>query len=249
MRSVINKTRPVRKSLLTILAWALLCLTGNLTTDSCSTNPATGKQQFNLISEQQELQIGRQNDQQIVAQIGVYNDPELAAYVNDLGQKIARLTERPNLPWTFRIVDDPTVNAFSVPGGFVYVTRGILTYMENEAELAGLLGHEIGHVTARHVVETLSSQALLQLGLGIGVAVAPVLQNFTPLIGAGLSLMYLKFSRDDETQADDLGVRYMTKAGYDPRQLVALMTMLNLVSKTTPGSKFTGMAVHPSGSG
>jgi predicted Zn-dependent protease len=199
---------------------------------SCATNPATGKKTLNLVSESQEISLGRQSDKEIVNSLGVYQDSDLDRYVADLGKKLASVAERPELPWTFRVIDDPTVNAFALPGGFIYVTRGILSYMTTEAELAGVVGHEIGHVTAMHAVQRISSQQLLQLGLGIGMAVAPELQQFGQVIGAGLGILFLKFSREDENQADTLGLRYMTRADYDPRQMIEVMDMLDRVSSS-----------------
>jgi len=114
----------------------------------CMTVGATGEQHLNLMGEQQEIQMGREADGQIVATMGLYPDEALQGYVKALGEHIAATTERPNLPWTFRVVDDEVVNAFALPGGFIYVTRGILSTLNNEAQLAGVLGHEIGHVTA-----------------------------------------------------------------------------------------------------
>jgi predicted Zn-dependent protease len=116
----------------------------------CATNPVTGKSQLSLISESQEIQMGREAAQQTLQQIGEVKDPGLQAYVSRIGKEIAARTERPQLPWEFHVVDDASVNAFALPGGFIFVTRGLMTYMNNEAELATVLGHEIGHVTNRH---------------------------------------------------------------------------------------------------
>jgi len=115
----------------------------------CAVNPATGERQLSLVSESQEIAMGREYDPQVVSQMGIYPDSALQRYVSDLGMAMARASERPNLPWSFRVLDDPLVNAFAVPGGFIYITRGILAHMDSEAELVGILGHEIGHVTAR----------------------------------------------------------------------------------------------------
>lgn len=202
----------------------------------CAVNPATGERQLSLIGEDQEIQMGRDADQQITASMGLYPVDDVQAYVSSLGKKLAAGSERPNLPWTFRVIDDPTVNAFALPGGFVYVTRGILTHLTSEAELAGVLGHEIGHVTARHSVNQMSKAQLAQLGLGIGMIFSETLRNFGNVAGAGLQLLFLKFSRDDESQADRLGVRYMTNLDYDPRQLAGVMTMLARSSELQAGS-------------
>jgi len=131
-----------------IAALALLALTAT----SCSTNPATGKKQIAFIGEEQEIAMGREADQQIVQSLGLYEDKDVQAYVNRLGKELAAKSERPNLPWTFRVVDDPVVNAFALPGGYIYVTRGLMTHLTSEAELASVIGHEIGHVTGRHSV-------------------------------------------------------------------------------------------------
>jgi predicted Zn-dependent protease len=223
-----------------------LILSSSLILGGCATNPATGERHFNLISESQEIQMGRDADKQISASFGLYPDRDLAAYVKDMGVELASTSERQSLPWTFRVLDDPTVNAFALPGGYIYVTRGILTYLNNEAELAGVIGHEIGHVTAQHSVYRISSQQLAQLGLGIGMVLAPELQRFGQLAGAGLGLMFLKFGREDETQADELGLRYMGRKDYEPREMVGVMAMLDGVSQSAGGGRIPEwLATHP----
>jgi predicted Zn-dependent protease len=214
----------------------------------CATNLATGERHLNFTSEAQEISMGQQADQEVSASLGLYPDQSLQQYIQQLGAKIAATTERPNLPWTFRVVDDPVVNAFALPGGFIYVTRGILTHLDNEAELAGVLGHEIGHVTAQHSVHRMATQQLSQLGLGVGMILVPQLQRYADLASAGLGLLFLKYSRDDESQADDLGVRYMSKAGKDPHQLSSVMTMLERVSQVGGGDAGRvpeWLATHP----
>lgn len=197
---------------------------------SCAVNPATGTRQLTLMTESQEIQMGREADPDIVASMGEYPDPALQDYVQALGQDLAARSERPELPWTFRVLDDPLINAFALPGGYIYVTRGILAYLGSEAELAGVLGHEIGHVTARHSVNQISRAQLAQLGLGVGMVLAPELQRFEGVANASLGLLFLKFGRDDEHQADELGVRYMGRMGYDPTQLSGVMEMLGRVT-------------------
>jgi len=197
----------------------------------CSTNPATGKSQIALVSEQQEIAMGKEADQQIQQQLGLYPDQELQSYVNRLGQKLAAASERPNLPWTFRVVDDPVVNAFALPGGFIYVTRGLLTHLTSEAELASVVGHEIGHVTARHSVEQMSKAQLAQIGLIAGMILKPELaQQYGNLAQQGLQLLFLKYSRDDERQADGLGLRYINQQNYDPREMPPVFETLQRVS-------------------
>ncbi len=208
-------TMPVRWTRWITVRIAVLILAVAGAVNGCVTNPATGETQFSLISRDQEIQMGAEADQQIVAQYGVYDDPALASYVNQLGQKIAAVSDDPGLTWTFRVLDSPVINAFSVPGGYVYVTRGLMAELQNEAQLAMVLGHECGHVTARHVAQQLTTAQLANLGLGIGTAIFPQIQPFEGALQSGLQLLFLKFSRDDERQADELGVKYALKAGYE----------------------------------
>ena len=225
----------------------LIAISIVVTMGGCARNLATGERHLNLTSEAQEVAMGKQADQEIGAALGLYPDPSLQKYVQQLGRKLASTSERPNLPWTFRVVDDPVVNAFALPGGFIYVTRGILAHLSNEAELAGVMGHEIGHVTAQHSVHRMATQQLTQLGLGVGTMLKPELQRYAELAGAGLELLFLKFSRDDESQADELGVRYMTRTRHDPHQMGEVMTMLDRVSQVggAGGRVPEWLATHP----
>ncbi len=203
---------------------------------ACAVNPATGAREFSLIGEGREIEMGREADQQIVTSLGLYPDSALQSYVQDLGAALAAVSERPELPWTFRLVDDPTVNAFALPGGFIYITRGILAHFTSEAQLIGVLGHEIGHVTARHSVTQMSRQQLAQLGLGIGMILSEDVRAVGDLAGAGLQLLSLSFSRGDESEADELGVRYMRRIGHDPHELAGVMRMLERTSQLQSGS-------------
>jgi len=213
----------------------------------CASNLATGEKHLNLISQSQEIAMGLQADSQVVASLGLYPNSALQRYVQELGAKLAQTSERPNLPWTFRVIDDPVVNAFALPGGFIYVTRGLMTYVENEAQLSGVIGHEIGHVTAQHAVHRMSTQKLTQLGVMAGMMIKPELQRFGQFVNTGLGLLYLKFSRDDESQADHLGLRYMVRAGNDPRQMVPVFDMLNRVSQASGGRRLPEwLETHPS---
>jgi predicted Zn-dependent protease len=212
----------------------------------CATNPVTGERELALISEAQEIEMGREADKEVAASFGLYQDDALQQYVHALGTRIAVTTERPNLPWTFRVVDDAAVNAFAIPGGFVYVTRGVMTHLNSEAELAGILGHEIGHVTARHSVNQLSRQALAQVGLAAGIALSPRFAQFGNLAQTAMGLMFMKFSRSDESQADALGLRYMMAGGYNPRELVDVFTMLQaLTQQESAGRLPQWMSTHP----
>ncbi|MDX1647783.1 MAG: M48 family metallopeptidase, partial [Longimicrobiales bacterium] len=216
----------------TILAMALLAVTV-----ACAVNPATGRREFMLVSEQEEIQMGREADPQVTAAYGLADDPELQAYVSEIGQEMAAISERPDLPWSFKVVDEPVVNAFALPGGFIYVTRGILAHFANEAELAGVLGHEIGHVTARHSASQMSRQQLQQIGVGVGMIVSETFRDYGGLAVAGLQLMNLSYSRDDELQSDRLGLRYMSRVGYDPEELIGVFEMLASVSGSAEGGR------------
>lgn len=198
---------------------------------ACSTNPATGQRQLALISESQEIAMGKEAAQQVAQQMGLYQDAEMQAYVQRVGQALAAQSERPEIPWQFAIVDDPMVNAFALPGGPIFLTRGILAHFNNEAEMASVLGHEIGHVTARHSVEQMSKQQLAGLGLGLAMILSPQVAQYGDLANVGLQLMFLKFSRDDERQADDLGLRYLVRGDWDPDHMPAVFGVISAISR------------------
>jgi predicted Zn-dependent protease len=213
---------------------------------ACATNPATGKKEFMLVSEGQEIALGQQEDQKAVASFGVYDDPALQDYVASLGHSIAERGERPDLPWAFRLVDDSAVNAFALPGGFVYMTRGILGYLDSEAELAMVMGHEVGHVTARHSASQMSSQQLMSLGMGIGMIAVPELRQYGDLAQLGLGLLFLKFGRDDETEADTLGLRYSKRLEYDAAEGAQAFRMLDQLSEQSEAGRVPGwLSTHP----
>ncbi|HEV8305993.1 MAG TPA: M48 family metalloprotease [Gemmatimonadales bacterium] len=215
---------------------------------ACALNPATGRRQLSLISESEEIRMGREYDPQVAASMGLYADSGLQRYVQDLGARLAARSERPGLPWTFRVVDDPAVNAFALPGGYIYVTRGILAHLDSEAELAAVLGHEIGHVTARHSASQLSRQQLTQVGLTLGSIVSKDVERYSGIAGAALGVLFLKYSRDNEREADHLGLRYMRRADYDAREMPDVFTMLERVSAAQPargGRTPEWLATHP----
>ena len=223
---------------------ALACLMA-LVAIACAVNPVTGRRELSLLSESDEIELGRQNDEQIVAQLGLYDDPELAEWINQIGQRMAAASERPQLPWTFRMLDDPTVNAFALPGGFVYMTRGILAYMTSEAEAVGVLGHEIGHVTARHGAQRYTSASLAQLELGVGSVLSSEVRALGGALQTGLGLLFLKFGRDDERQADELGVRYAVNAGYDARSLAGFFRTIQRLGDSGGGRVPSWLSTHP----
>ena len=214
---------------------------------ACATNPATGRRMLSLIGEGQEIEMGRSYSQQVEATMSLYDDPELQAYVDRIGQSLAATSERPDLPWSFKIVDDPVVNAFALPGGFIYVTRGILTHFNSEAELASVVGHEIGHVTARHSVEQLSRQQLGVLALGVGSILSEDVRRFGGVAQAGLSVLFLSYGRDDEHEADMLGIRYALRDSYDPREAADVHEMLGRQTEARGGSGVPAwLSTHPS---
>src|SRR5512134_1860794 len=214
---------------------------------ACATNPATGRKQLMLVSEAQEIAMGKGADQEAVAAYGLYPDTQVQAYVEGLGQRLAKASERPSLPWSFKVVDDATVNAFALPGGFIYVTRGIMAHLRSEAELAGVLGHEIGHVTGRHSAAQMSKQQLAMGGLVVGMMVEPELQRFGGLAQQGLGLLFLKFGRDDENEADELGLRYMTREDYAPGEMIEVFGVLDRVSSAAGAGRMPDwLSTHPS---
>jgi len=213
---------------------------------ACATNPVTGKSELSLVSEQQEIQMGQQGAQQVAQEVGLVKDQALQNYLQTVGSGIASKSERPNLPWTFRAVDDPSPNAFALPGGYVFVTRGLLDLMNNEAELASVLGHEIGHVTARHSVHQMSEQQLAQLALGVGAILSPTVAQLGGAASQGLGLLFLKYSRDDERQADDLGFRYALNQGYDVRYMDDVFRSLQRLGEASKESPLPSwLATHP----
>ncbi|AKQ45054.1 peptidase M48 [Rufibacter radiotolerans] len=183
--------------------------------NSCATNPVTGKKDINFVSEDQEVAMGVQADPQIVAQFGLYQNPKLQNFIQEKGQQMAAISHRSNLKYTFRIVDSPVLNAFAVPGGYVYFTRGIMAHFNSEAQFAGVLGHEIGHITARHSAQQQSKATLAQVVLMGTMIASPTIAQYGDVLSQGAGLMFLKFGRDDERQSDELGVEYSTKIGYD----------------------------------
>ncbi|MEN6560820.1 MAG: M48 family metalloprotease [Acidobacteriota bacterium] len=214
---------------------------------ACAVNPVTGQKEFMLYSESQEIQLGRQTDTEVAATYGVYDDPALAAYIDQVGKSLAARGQRPGLPWRFTVLDSPVINAFAVPGGSVYVTRGILALMGSEAELAAVLGHEIGHVNARHSMSQMSKAQAAQIGLAVGSVVSRQFAKYAGLAGAGLQVLFLKFSRDNENQADGLGVDYARAAGYNPADMAVTFAALQKMGDLSGGgSSLPGfLSTHP----
>lgn len=218
----------------------------------CATNPVTGKSQLMMVSEEQEIGIDRQySPQQFSSDYGVVEDTSLNSYINRTGKKLAAKTHRPHMPYSFQCVNAVYVNAYAFPGGSIAITRGILLKLDDEAELAALLGHELGHVNARHTAEHMSKGMLTQifvtagsaaLGAGYGRAAADI-ANQLGAIGAGALLA--SYSRDNEREADALGMEYMVRSQYSPEGMVELMNMLKDLSKHTPSWANLLFATHP----
>jgi predicted Zn-dependent protease len=229
--------------------WAIQvgCLLLLLGAFSCARNPVTGKRQMSLMSTKREIALGASADPSVQAEYGMYADPILGAFVEEKGQAMAKLSHRPNLPWAFKLVDSPVVNAFAVPGGKVYFTRGIMAHFNSEAQFAGVLGHEIGHVTARHGAEQYTKGTLAQLGLIVGMIASPQFAQFGDVASQGVQLMMLKNGRDDESQSDQLGVQYSAKIGYDPAHMADFFQTLKRVSDKASGGRDlpTFLSTHP----
>ena len=195
---------------------------------NCAQNPVTGNPNLVLVSEAQEIAIGRREDPKVRQQFGAYDDGKLQQYVNDIGQRLARASHRPALDYRFLVVDSQQVNAFALPGGYIYITRGIIAYLSSEAELAAVLGHETGHVTARHSVQQLTAATVANIGVNILQVIVPEARgqfgaNAINLLGGALLSGY---GREHELEADRLGAEYLARAGYDPQAMVKVVGAL-----------------------
>jgi len=217
----------------------------------CSTDPITGQTQLMLVSEESEVRLDKKNSpHQFSADYGIIQDKELNSYINRTGKKIATVTHRPNMPYSFQAVNAAYVNAYAFPGGSIAATRGILVNLDNEAELAALLGHELGHVNARHTAEQMSKGVLTSVVVG-GIAAYAGAKSQTygkiaegiGMIGSGMLLA--SYSRDNEREADALGMEYMVKTGYSPDGFTGLMDMLRKMSKSKPGTIELMFSTHP----
>ena len=211
---------------------------------ACSRNPVTGKKELSFMSESQELSLGQSADPQIVAQYGVYEHQKLQAFINEKGKQMGAVSHRPNLNYEFKILDSPIVNAFAVPGGYVYFTRGIMAHFNNEAEFAGVLGHEIGHITAKHGARQQRDQILGQVLLMGGIIFSEKFRQFADVAQQGVGMLMLKYSRDHETESDKLGVEYSTKIGYDAHQMSGFFQTLKKLSGDD-GAIPTFLSTHP----
>jgi len=210
---------------------------------SCAVNPVTGKKEVSFMSEEKEIALGKQSDPSIVASFGLYDAPEIQAFINEKGQEMAKISHRPHLNYEFKVLDSPVINAFAVPGGYVYFTRGILAHFSNEAEFAGVLGHEIGHITAKHGVKQQTSQILSQIGLigGVILTKGQAAQELSQALG----LLSLKNSRTHESESDKLGVEYSTQIGYDAHKMANFFFTLNRMREKSGQRIPTFQSTHP----
>ena len=202
---------------------------------STSVNPVTGQAERSVMSEAAEIAEGKKSHAQVLQEYGVLKNPRVQAYVNDIGQRLAKQSQRANLQWTFTVLDSPEINAFALPGGYVYITRGIMVYLDSEADLAGVIGHEIGHVTARHGAQ----RATRQQDAGLGVLAASIFGAILESQGVGgagrvasdlsqtVAAGYIaRYGRDQELQADGLGAEYLSRIRFDPRNMVDVINTL-----------------------
>ncbi len=212
----------------------------------CAVNPVTGQQELMLLSEADEVRLGRQTDAQIMEEYGIYEDEALGGFIKRSCRRMGMFSHRSNLNYQAKVLDASVVNAFAVPGGYVYFTRGILAYLNSEAEFAGVMGHEIGHITARHSAQQYSRAQVAQIGLGLGMAVSETLRGFSELAQQGVAMLFLKFSRDNERQADDLGVEYATRAGYDAKETASFFETLKRMQSSSDRSGLPSwFSTHP----
>lgn len=221
----------------------VLCSILLFTLAGCAVNPVTGKKEFVLISEGQEIAIGEEN-YPITTQIngGLFQDAELQRYVERVGQRIASFSHRPNLRYEFNVVNSSQVNAYALPGGKISITRGLLSRIENEDQLAAVLGHEIGHVAARHSAVQITRTTLARIAIA-GLGSLGRLYYLGSTYAA--TLLLLKYSRDQERQADLLGLEYMEKAGYNPVGMLQVMEILKRISKREPSKLEALFQSHP----
>ena len=217
----------------------------------CARSPVSGKPQLMLVSEEEEIQVDKQySPLQFSSDYGTVRDKALSEYVSDVGKSMSSRTHRPKMPYSFRVVNATYVNAYAFPGGSIACTRGILLDLDNEAQLAALLGHELGHVNARHTAQQMSKGSITQVFVGglsvlAGVAGGGLGQVAAQLGTIGAGALLASYSRDNEREADALGMEYMVKAGYDPKGMVGLMDMLRSLNKSKPSAIELMFSTHP----
>ncbi|MFH0842139.1 MAG: M48 family metalloprotease [Bacteroidota bacterium] len=213
---------------------------------SCAINPVTGKRQIMLMTEDQELALGSQYDPQVLATFGEYKNDALLTFIKVKTTEMGKISHRPTLQYHIKILNSPVVNAFAVPGGYIYLTRGILAQLNNEAELMGVIGHEMGHITARHSAAQQTKQQLGQMVLMGTMIVSERLAQYAQYAMQGMELLFLRFSRDNEREADRLGVYYSSMTGYDAHKMGDFFQVLNKMSMAeSVGGVPTFLSTHP----
>jgi len=224
-----------------IIAFAILFLVV-----SCAVNPVTGKRQIMLMSTAQEIELGANYDPQVIATFGEYSNDPMTQFIQSKADEMGIISHRPTLKYHVKILDSPVVNAFAVPGGYIYFTRGILAQFNNEAELIGVLGHEMGHINARHSVSQQNKKQLRPLLLGGGMLISEKFASYAEAAMQGMQLLFLKFSRDDEREADQLGVTYTSKIGYDAHKMADFFQVLEKMSlESSHAGVPTFLSTHP----
>jgi predicted Zn-dependent protease len=224
----------------------LFVLLAALVLPACSTNPTTGRSQFNAMSREEEIALGTQAKPELIKEYGgEVARADLRAYITEVGMRLVATTAEDDpsltsLPWEFTLLDSPVINAFALPGGKVFMSRGLASKMTNEAQLAAVLGHEVGHVTARHVNDRFARQKWSQLGIGIGsIFLGADLSGAQNLVGIAL----MRYDREQELESDALGMRYMARAGYNPLGTKQVMEILAHEAGGRGGSEI--MSTHP----
>lgn len=213
-----------------LICFSLIVL---MSVSSCAINPATGGANLVLMSEKREVELGQEEHEKVLTTMAIFNDEELSAYVREVGQKVASASHRPDLEYHFFVIDSPDINAFALPGGYVYINRGLMTYMNSEAELAAVLAHEIGHITARHSVQQHARQQLARTAATVGGFVTAVVTG-SNYVGSQISEVasiwaqsgLSGFGREHELEADGLAAEYLVNAGYDPSAMIDVITVL-----------------------
>ncbi len=243
----------IRRSLVRQGLVVVAALAAALSLVGCSTNPTTGRSQFDSLSPEQEIALGNQAAPELTKEYGgEVTDPNLRGYFSQVAQRMVPFTEgdAPSLPWEFVLLDSDVINAFALPGGKVFMSRGLAERMTNEAQMASVLGHEIGHVTARHVNDRITRSNVVTGILTVGVSVLGTASDSglinsaaQQIVGAGGQGYLLKFNRDQEHEADELGVRYMVRAGYDPMGAVQVQQILKAASDGPRPPEI--MSTHP----
>ncbi len=213
---------------------------------SCAVNPVTGKKELMLFSEQAEINLGKRVDESLKEQYYFYNENGVQNYVKQIGLKLVPHTHRPHLEYHFSVLDTPVENAFAAPGGYIYITRGLLSMINSECELAVVLGHELGHVNARHSVKAFTKRIIFTAALTIGSMLSEDIRKIAPVIGIAGTLLFLKYSRSNEYEADSLGVLYARRAGYDPDGIVSFFSALSNLEEMRGGHTIPNfLSTHP----